>query len=344
MSSFPDSQQNLSPDDSLPPVEPPSAGFILQLFIVPGVIVVVVVMVWLLFNWLAQKGNDRDAFVRDLGRNNAARWQAAFNLANELRSERNSRDPKLTIDSRLAKQLADILNREIDAGSMDDNSIELRVYLCRALGEFKVTDGLPTLIKAATTQRDDREADVRRAALEGIAILAANFAPADKQFAAFTENSALQEALLKAAGDSDPRTRSAAAVAMGVIGTQQYLEKLRGMLDDAYPDVRYNAATRLAHHGDAAAVPELVEMLDPDEMAGVEAEKEASMRPQKRAVIVINALRASAQLAENNASADLVPLKTAIEKLLASKPASEVRVEATAVLRQLDQQAAKTTR
>ena len=28
-------------------------------------LVVVVVLVWVMFNWLAQKGNDRDAFVRD---------------------------------------------------------------------------------------------------------------------------------------------------------------------------------------------------------------------------------------------------------------------------------------
>jgi len=60
----------------LPPVEPPGAGFIVQLFLVPGVIVVVVVVIWVLFNWLAQKGNDRDAFVRALSRNNEARWQA----------------------------------------------------------------------------------------------------------------------------------------------------------------------------------------------------------------------------------------------------------------------------
>jgi len=95
----------LSPDDALPPVEPPSAGFILQLFVVPGVIVVVVVTVWLMFNWLAHMGNDRDAYVRDLSRNNEARWQAAFNLANALRAERITNQPELTIDSELAAQL-----------------------------------------------------------------------------------------------------------------------------------------------------------------------------------------------------------------------------------------------
>jgi HEAT repeat protein len=333
MSSVPP-RRDLQPDDALPPVEPPSAGFIVQLFVVPGLIVVVVVMVWLLFNYLAQMGNDRDAFVRALSRNNEARWQAAFNLANALRAERGSASPKLTSDSQLAKQLAEILDREIDAGSMDEKPLTLRIYLCRALGEFRVADGLPTLVKAAKTQRDDRESDVRRAALEGIAILAANL-PDDQKL---RENPELAEVLTSAASDSDPRTRAAAAVALGVIGGEAFQARLRSMLEDASPDVRYNAATRLAHLGDAAAVPTLVEMLDPDEQAGVESEKQEDMRPFKRVVIQINALRACGQLAEKNPQADVAGLVSAIDKLLAANPAGEIKVEATRVKRLLEEQ------
>lgn len=322
---------SLSPDDALPPVEPPSAGFILQLFIVPGVIVIVIVMIWVMFNWLAQKGNDRDSFVRALSRNNEARWQAAFNLANALRAEAGSKNPKLTTDAELARQLAAILDREIDTRSMDDNSIMLRIYLCRALGEFKVADGLPTLVKAATLQGDDRELDVRRAALEGIALLADNVGPAAK----LSDNEDLENAVVKAAEDSDPRMRAVAAVAMGVIDGAKNLEKLHAMLDDTNPDVRYNAATRLAHHGELAALPVLVEMLDQDETAGIEIEKTEAMRPFKRALITVNALRAAGQLAEKNPGADLVPLKAAVEKLLAGDARGEIRVEATAALRQL---------
>ena len=47
----------ISPDD-LPPVEPPSAGFLVQLFLVPALIVGIIVCVWLAFHWLAQLGND----------------------------------------------------------------------------------------------------------------------------------------------------------------------------------------------------------------------------------------------------------------------------------------------
>ena len=50
----------------LPPVEAPSAGFVVQLFVIPAAVVVVVVIVWLLFGKLA--GGERDAmeYVRQL--------------------------------------------------------------------------------------------------------------------------------------------------------------------------------------------------------------------------------------------------------------------------------------
>ncbi len=63
MSQFSHSSEPVVPGDVLPPVEPPSAGFILQLFVVPGIIVAIIVMVWLLFNWVARTGNDPREYV-----------------------------------------------------------------------------------------------------------------------------------------------------------------------------------------------------------------------------------------------------------------------------------------
>src|SRR5262249_20186958 len=159
------------------------------------------------------------------------------------------------------------------------------------------------------TQRDDRESDVRRAGLEGIAILAANFEHGDQHFA---DNPALADALTEAASDSDPRTRAAAAVALGVIGSEPFQTRLRAPLDDSGPDARYNAAVRLAHWGDPAVVPTLVEMLDPGEQAGIETERQEDMRPFKRSVIQLNALRAAAQWAEQHSLAESAPLVAAI--------------------------------
>jgi hypothetical protein len=333
--------ERFSPDDALPPVEPPSAGFILQLFVVPGVIVLVVVVIWLMFNWLAHMGNDSDAFVRALARNNESRWQAAFNLATALRAERKSTEPRLTVDKRLAAQLAGILDDEIKAGSMDERPVTLRIYLSRALGEFRVDDGLPTLVTAASTQRDEAEVDVRRAAIEGIALLAANFPPDDKRF---IENEKLTEALSNAAADPDHRIRAVAAVAMGVIGGETYIDKLHFMLEDSHPDVRYNAAVRLASRGDLAAVDVLSEMLDQNERAGVEAEQEVKMRDFKRSLITINALRATAQLAETNPTADLGALESAVDKVRESDAPADIRVEATGALRKLRSRGAQSVK
>ena len=83
------------------------------------------------------------------------------------------------------------------------------------------------------------------------------------------------------------------------------------MLDDTNPDVRYNAAVRLAQQGDAAAVPVLAEMLDQGEDAGVVIEKREEMRPYKRALITVNALRATAQLVEKSPTVDARPLREA---------------------------------
>ena len=56
-------------------------------------------------------------------------------------------------------------------------------------------------------------------------------------------------------------------------------------------------------------------------------------------MITLNALRAVGQLAEKNPTADLGPLKAAVEKLLASDASGEIRVEATSALRRLDARA-----
>jgi hypothetical protein len=58
-------RRTVSQDDSLPPVEPPNAAFLVQLFLVPGVIVAIIVGVWLAFHWLAHLGSDPQAYVKD---------------------------------------------------------------------------------------------------------------------------------------------------------------------------------------------------------------------------------------------------------------------------------------
>src|SRR5262245_16531314 len=112
-----------SPDDALPPVQPPSGAFVLQLFFIPLFIVSLIVCVWLLFSWLAHVGSDPQDLVRDLRRLNEASWQKALNLANLLR---NPQYDHLKKDSKLAAEIASVLDEEITAGKLEEKRLQLR--------------------------------------------------------------------------------------------------------------------------------------------------------------------------------------------------------------------------
>src|SRR4051794_7662003 len=114
----------------LPPVEAPSAGFIVQLFVIPAVVVAVVVVVWLLFGKLA--GGERDAreYVRLL-RSPSANWRAAFELASLIQN-----DARLGHDPVLLGELSDLLAHDLDQGE----NPKLTQYVALTLGAFQTLD------------------------------------------------------------------------------------------------------------------------------------------------------------------------------------------------------------
>jgi hypothetical protein len=320
----------ISPDDTLPPVEPPTAGFLLQLFIVPGVIVLIIVMVWLLFNWLAHMGDDPRGYVDALRRDNAARWQKAASLADWLRREGNE---PVKRDRALARDLAALLAEQIEDGleNRSAEDINLRAFLCKALGEFHVDEGLPVLLLAAKTGHED-ELLVRRAAIESIALLAQNVRPEGS-----LAHPDLMSTLKRASSDAEAGIRAPAAFALGVVASDEALERLDQMLGDAHPTVRYNAATGLARHGRETALGVLVEMLDPDTIAGVEEEIGELAQLSKRITIRKNALEAVSQLIKRNPDIPIDTLLGAIDKLLvADDLEGPIRVGALSVKRELE--------
>lgn len=309
-----------SGDDNLPPVEPPSARFIIQLFVVPALIVLMIVGVWIVVTWLVHRTTMRpEELIAGLETASVARWQNASELADLLRNERFA---EFRQDGKAAAQLAAILDREVDAANssekMDEQSVTLRYFLARALGEFQVDEGTDALLKAAAANRDPREAIVRRGALQALAVRAFNLAQLDppRQLA----DPHLEPTLIQLAADENPLVRSETTFALGQIGTPAALAQLAKMVDDPHADTRYNAAVALAQHGDAAAIPALAEMLDPDEMSSVREEPKAADQFFKRSLIVTNALEAVENLAQEQPSADFGPVRTALEKIIAATP------------------------
>lgn len=325
-----DGLQNIvSPDDQLPPVEPPSPGFIVQLFVIPALIVVIMFALGAGIKWLVERDNDPQSYVESLRRNNAGRWQAASDLADLLRNPRNER---LKDDAHLAQELVGILNKETADGSFDKNAIELRVYLCHLLGEFHVPEVLDVLVTAAKTERDPAEATVRFAAMKALAVWLDGSPQASKEVV-----NKLMPTLLEASRDDQPLMRSTAAFALGAADNPAGNERLERMLVDSYPDVRYNAATMLARRGDAQAVDVLAEMLEADQAGALEKEAETQSRLYKRDLILVNALRATKDLSQKNSQADLQPLAEAVERLTGPELPSAIQVQAKEVLFDLNQ-------
>src|SRR5437660_8463498 len=80
------------PED-LPPVQPPSAGFIIQLFVVPGLIVMAIVGVYLLFGKLASGEQDWQSLLVELKHpNEHRRWRGALGLGQVLNADQEMGD------------------------------------------------------------------------------------------------------------------------------------------------------------------------------------------------------------------------------------------------------------
>jgi hypothetical protein len=98
------------PAPGLPPVVPPTGGFLAQLFLVPGLIVAVIVLgLWLAWSWLGFTRTP-EQFLQNLDDPNAdVRWVAAHDLAEHL-----LRDEALAADPKFALELAERLRRALD--------------------------------------------------------------------------------------------------------------------------------------------------------------------------------------------------------------------------------------
>jgi hypothetical protein len=318
----------VSSDQLLPPVEPPSAGFLLQLFVVPAVIVAGVVLVWFIIESLARGGEqDPDAIMQALRGANG--FQQAKDLADMLGTpERYS----LHTNRELAQKLAAYLDDLIKEGDDAEGAVTMRYFLASALGEFQVDDGLPALVNAA---QHDPERDVRRRAINGIAALAGKLQTLDPP--QDVANEGVVTALAEAARDEDELVRSEAAFAIGIVAASpdadsRLAETLVELADDPYTDARFNAAAGLARLGHPRAAKAVAEMLDLEaidasltgEKAITEDQTDVSLRGQKafkRNMILHNALTAIDALVETVGMAEsLAPLNEALTKFIDAAP------------------------
>ena len=309
----------------LPPVKPPSAAFVVQLFVVPMVIVSVIVVLCVAFNWLAKRGTDPATLINDLGKGNAGSWQKALDVANLLNDPNND---ELRKSEPLAAKLAEMLDDQIEEANLRDEQVRLRVWLCLALGVMEVDEGFDELIRAASTERDIVEVEVRKTAIESIArrVASESISASEVQ-----SNAELAKILVDAStvSSDDPdkeqlygQLRSSVAFTLGVLGGQQFVDQLAVMLGDPLPAVRFNAATGLARYGDERCANRLLEMLDLEtEIIG---DNGKPIDSNTRTNILLNAVKSCSQLFANNSNVEKADqLRAAIEKAKADASISK---------------------
>jgi HEAT repeat protein len=270
-------------------------------------------MAWWVLSWALHASDDPQTLLRALRDPHRGDWRTAYTLAELLRNPQNR---ALREDTSLCRELASILEERLEDRSPDSSQAALRVFLCRALGEFHAVDGLPALLHAAEAGQRKGARDVQCAALEALAVLAGNLGPSavrrDPRVVAVLLDASQASSGSEAAAEDD-RVAATAAFALGVVGGPAAGQRLRELLDDQRPDVRYNAATGLAREGDAAAIPVLLEMLTTDTSLSV---RDA----RQRELVMLNAARA-ARFFTAQGSAERQPL---IEALARVHDASEL--------------------
>ena len=186
----PAAQSEIPPLPDLPPVEAPSAGFVVQLFVIPAVVVAVVILVWLLFGKLAGGERDPAEYVRRM-KQGSGDWRSAFELASLIQN-----DSRLASDPRLLGELSDLLASELK----HTGDPKLPVYLIKTIGAFQTLDA---------TLADNRKIDALEPLIE--ALEATHDLPIRMEAAA---SLARQAARLEGKLD-DPRIAPALAQAAG---------------------------------------------------------------------------------------------------------------------------------
>lgn len=315
------SARPFAPED-LPPVEPPSAGFIVQLFVVPAVIVGVILGVWALFRMSASSDYDWERQIGELRQENEhRRWRGANSLVQMLQADARAgeQSQNLRANPDLAEKLGGVLREQVAKGDSSEENRKLQAYLIIALGWLDAHDAtVPLLIESTAPSRDP---EVRQNALTSLAMIAG------RRFEAggYLDRPEVTEALLTASQDADPKIRQLAVYTLGLLAPEVGGQRVRTLLEDSDDYVRVNAAIALARgkSSDGLAVLESVlnrAVNEPSAIAELEgddpeARNQANAREIELRVMTLNALQALLELAPQLSASERARVSPLVDSL-----------------------------
>lgn len=246
--------------ESLPPVRPPSAGFLLQLFVVPAIIVAAVIAVWALFGKLAGGDVDWRVLVEEIkSPNKHRRWRGALGLAQMLKADqdRGEAGARLAENEKVAEALCGLLREGLNSRSASEDDLKQQEFLARTLGMIDVPGTVVPVLQEAMRPGHDRE--VRKNAIASLAMIAGRAAerpddapgPDVEELAGFPS---LVDDLLAVSADGEPLIRQLAAYSLGLLPSEASRQRLEVMLADSDEKTSVNAAVGLARQDSTAGL------------------------------------------------------------------------------------------
>ena len=286
-------------DQSLPPVQPPSAGFIVQLFVVPAVIVMVIIGVYLLFGQLASGEADWRQLVTNVQSENAhVRWRSALDLAQVLQDDafRKEKGQQLASTPEVATALTGVLTDLLQKTNPSEEETQQTIYMLKAVGLLDLPEAaVPVLLTAVESTRDR---EIRKQALNSLAVICGRAFVERKQPVAIP---ALTSRIVEISQESELLSRHQATFILGALTSPEARERLAALLDDADQMTRVNAAVGFARQDSTQGIPVIEQLfvdaadwsLDPSSVK----DDEQATQHFERVMLVANGMLAAQNLA-----------------------------------------------
>ncbi len=339
----PDSE--LPPDarpEELPPVEPPSAGFIVQLFVIPGVIVMAVVAVWALFGKLSSSEQDwRTLLVELRSTNEHRRWRGAEGLAQLLQVNQNvdSQEEPLAQNPYVAEQLAELFHEQLQRTSPNPSDLAHQQFLAKTLGWIDVPEVVIPVLLEGMGPAQDRE--VRKNSIASIAAVTERAA----QRNAPIEDPEVVQDLIAASTESDPLIRQMGAFVLGLFSTEEANQQLQVLLEDGDSAVRLNAAIGLTRQQSTEGIEVFKETLVRASNSATSTQTpnsanaaEIAAQQFEQSIALQNTFRAIEQLADVFSTEQRDDLLALAKPLAKNYQDDKVRIAALSAVAQLEAQ------
>jgi HEAT repeat protein len=270
-----------------------------QFFLIPLLVVGATVLVYIGFRGLLSEDRSAEEYLADIRSGGTNRqWPAAYELS------RLMSDPEFVKKGEAA--LAPELTKAFAASSDDDPRV--RQYLALALG--RLTPPIPADARRLLVEAlNDKESQTRISAIWALGS---------------TGDVTVVPDIERMYSSGDAGVRKMAVYALGSMPIDAGNDTLVRALEDAEPDVQWNAAIALARHGRHEGVPVLRRMLD-----RAYVERNVTRQPQARdevdpvGEVMISGLRAIAALKAQALSDEVRTLSTGDQNVKVRQAAIE---------------------